>query len=296
MDEKVLEKYREAGEIAAKARDFGKGLIKEGTSYKKVVDKTEAKIRELGGEPAFPVNLSINDIGAHDTADVKDERTIKRGLVKLDVGVHVSGYIGDTAVTVPVDSDKGDMIKASEDALERALEMMKPGTRVSDVSSEIEKTIKDAGYNPIRNLTGHGLEKFNLHAKIEFPNVDTGTDYKLEEGDVFALEPFATDGAGKVKDSERTLIYMWERDVGVRSREGRKILNMAKKDFHKLPFAKRWLTQKVSMLRLNMALGQLTERNGLHEYPVLREVDGGDISQVEHTVIVKEKPEITTKL
>ncbi|MFP4232767.1 MAG: type II methionyl aminopeptidase [Candidatus Aenigmatarchaeota archaeon] len=296
MDEEVLRKYRRAGEIAAKAREFGKGLIEEGASYKKVVEETEERIRDLGGEIAFPVNLSVNEVGAHDTADINDDRKIEPGLVKLDVGVHVDGYIGDTAVTVPVNTERKELIKASRKALENGLDMIEPGRKVSEVSTKIEQTIKDFGYNPIRNLTGHGLEQYDLHAKIEFPNVETGIDYELKEGDVFALEPFATDGAGKVVESNRTLILMWKEDKSVRSREGRKILKMAKKDFHKLPFAKRWLTDKVSKLRLNMSLRQLTDRNALHEYPVLREVDNGTISQAEHTVIVKDQPEVTTEI
>ncbi len=294
MDKDTLEKYRKAGEIAAKARNFGKELIKERKSYLEVVEGTENKIRDLGGKPAFPVNLSINSIGAHDTAGINEEREIEDGLVKLDVGVHVDGFIGDTATTVPVNTDKDGIIEASKKSLEVAIKMMKPGTKVSDISAKIEETIKSHGYNPIRNLTGHGLERYNLHAKLSFPNVRTDIDYKLKEGDVFALEPFVTDGAGRVRDSNRAMILKYNDDVAVRSREGRKILRIAKNDFDGLPFAKRWLSDKVSRLRLNMALDQLVKRNGLHKYFVLKEADYGDIAQSEHTVIVGEKPEITT--
>ncbi|MFP4116352.1 MAG: type II methionyl aminopeptidase [Candidatus Aenigmatarchaeota archaeon] len=296
MDKKAMEKYKEAGKIAAKARKFGKELIEEGTSYKKIVEETEKKIRDLGGGIAFPVNLSVNEVGAHDTADVKEKRQIKKGLVKLDVGVHINGFIGDTAVTVPVGTNKEGMIEASEEALSNAIEMMKPGNEIGEISAEIEKTIRDHGYTPVRNLTGHGLGKFDLHAKLQFPNVKTDVDYELEKGDVFALEPFTTDGTGKVIESDRVLVYRWNKKKSVRSREGRKILKMAKKDFNKLPFAKRWLTEKVSKLKLNLALRQLTERNALYKYPVLKEAGGGDIAQAEHTVIVDEKPEVTTKI
>lgn len=296
MDKEILEKYKKAGRIAAKARKFGKELIEEGASYEKVVNETEEKIKELGGEIAFPTNLSVNEVGAHDTADVNDDRKIQPGLVKLDVGVHVDGYIGDTAVTVPVNTDKDKLLKASREALDKALGMIEPGVKISQVSSEIESTIKSFGYNPVRNLTGHGLEKYDLHAGTEFPNVETGINYELQEGDVFAIEPFATDGSGKVIESNRTLILKWKKDKSIRSRQGRKIMKMAKNDFNKLPFAKRWLTEKVSKLRLNMSLRQLTDRNALNKYPVLKEVDDGDISQAEHTVVVKEELEITTKL
>ncbi|MFB6216884.1 MAG: M24 family metallopeptidase, partial [Candidatus Aenigmatarchaeota archaeon] len=171
MDEEINERYRKAGNIAAKARDFGKSIIEKGASYEEIVDRTERKVRELGGELAFPVNLSVNDVGAHDTADINEERVVEGGLVKLDVGVHVDGWIGDTAVTVPVDSDKQDMIDAAREALDEAIDMMVPGNEVKNISSKIEQTIRDHGYNPVTNLTGHGLERYDLHAKLQFPNV-----------------------------------------------------------------------------------------------------------------------------
>ncbi len=296
MKDDILEKYREAGKIAAKAREHGKTFIKNSAAYTKVVEETEKKIMELGGKPAFPVNLSVNEVGAHDTADIKDGRVLDEGLVKLDVGVHIDGYIGDTATTISLDSGKEDMIMAVEEALDKAMKRMVPGERIKNISAEIEKTIKEFGYRPIRNLTGHGLGKYDLHAKMSFPNVKTDIDYKLKEGDVFALEPFATDGAGKVKDSSKALIYKYNKDAPVRSRDGRKILNMAKEEFKKLPFAKRWLEKQVSPLKLNIALRQLVGRNALREYHVLKEGDNGAVSQAEHTVIVGEKPEITTEL
>ncbi len=296
MEEEILKKYRKAGKIAAKARDFGKEMIDEGVSYEKVVDQTEKKIKELGGKLAFPVNLSMNEVGAHDTADINEKRNIEPGLIKIDVGVHIDGYIGDTATTVPVKTKNKELVEASEKALEKALDMIKPGIKISEISSRIESTIKDFGYNPIRNLTGHGLGQYDLHAKTKFPNIETELDYKLKEGDVFALEPFATDGAGKVIESNRTMIFKWNDEKPVRSREARKILKMAKGKFNKLPFSKRWLVNDISKLRLNMSLRQLESINALYKYPVLREAEGGIISQAEHTVIVGKDPEITTML
>ncbi|MFP4045545.1 MAG: type II methionyl aminopeptidase [Candidatus Aenigmatarchaeota archaeon] len=296
MDDEVLKKYRKAGRIAGKAREHGKKMLKKGTSYKEVVESTENRIRELGGEIAFPTNLSIGSAGAHDTADVNEERTLESGLAKIDVGVHVDGWIGDTATTVSLDGKDEEMIEAAEAGLEAAIGMMKPGNKVKDVSAKIEKAIRDHGYTPITNLTGHGLDKYDLHAKLQIPNVKNEINYELEKGDVFAIEPFATDGAGKVNEGNKTLIYCWQKDKSVRSRQGRKILKMAKNEYHKLPFAKRWLTEEISPLRLNMALRQLAERGALYKYPVLKEAEGGNVAQAEHTILVGEEPEILTKV
>lgn len=295
MNEEILKKYRKAGKIAKKAREFGKKLINPGESYLDVVNKTENKIKELGGEPAFPVNLSANEIGAHDTADINDKRKIKKGdLVKLDVGVHLDGYIADTALTVSLNSGKEKMIKAVEEALEKVLGKMKPNTKIKEISSIIESTIRKKEYNPVVNLTGHGLERYNLHAKVEIPNIKTDKDYSLKKGDVFAIEPFATDGRGKVKESNRTLIYRYLENKNIRLREGKKILDFAKKERMKLPFSRRWLKNEIGTLKLKMALKQLSQKNALYKYPVLKEIEGGDIAQAEHSVIVKEKPEVIT--
>ncbi|MFB6088301.1 MAG: type II methionyl aminopeptidase [Candidatus Aenigmatarchaeota archaeon] len=296
MDEEVLNKYKRAGEIAKEARKFGKGLIEPGNTYLDVVEGTESKIRELGGRLGFPTNLSVNDAGAHDTADINDRRKLEEGdIVKLDVGVHVDGYIADTAVTVSLLPEKEEMVEVANMALKNALNEMRPGNKILEVSEVIEDTIRENEYNPIVNLTGHGLERYELHARTQILNVRNQNNYVLKEGDVFAVEPFVTDGVGKVREGGRTLIYMYSQDKSVRMREGKKILNLAKEEYGGLPFSKRWLKEEISPLKINMALKQLTRKNALRGYPVLKEVGNGDIAQAEHTVIVKEKPLVTTR-
>jgi len=298
LEKSVLEKYKKAGKILKESLEYGSNLIKPGTKIIEVVEKIEEKIKSLGGEFAFPVNISINQNAAHDTADIDDNRIFKDGdLVKLDVGVHVDGYIADSAKTISINSGREDLIKASEKALSEALKIMIPGIHVSTVSEVIEETIKNYGSNPIINLTGHGLEKYNLHAKIEFPNVKTAINYQLKEGDVFAIEPFSTDGSGKVVETDKVFIYRYLTDKPVRFPESRKILLMAKEDFHGLPFTKRWIIQKMkglTPLKLNLILKQLVQNGSLYEYPVLREIKNGYVAQAEHTVIVMDKPLITT--
>lgn len=296
MNKEKIEKYRKAGKIAAKAREHGKKKLKKGASYSEVVESTENKIKDLGGDFAFPTNLSLGSTSAHDTAGINDTRKLDEGLAKLDVGVQVDGWIGDTATTVSLDGKNKDIIEASKAGLETAIETMKPGNKVKDISAKIESAIREHGCTPITNLTGHGLDQYNLHANLQFPNVKNELDYELKEGDVFAIEPFATDGKGKVNEGNKTLIYRWQKDKNVRSRQGRKILKMAKNKFNELPFSKRWLTDDISPLRLNTALRQLTKRGALYKYPVLKEMGDGNVAQSEHTIIVKEEPEITTKI
>ena len=297
MKKEVLDNYKKAGKINRECLEFGKTAIKPGVKVIDIVRQIEEKILKSGAGFAFPVNVSFNEIAAHDTADIGDTRVFSEGdLVKLDVGVQIDGYIADAAVTISLNSGKEELYQTAKKALTEGLRMMKPGTPVPDVSQAIEQTIRNAGFNPIINLTGHGLDQYQLHSRIEFPNVRTDIDYVLEEGDVFALEPFVTDGSGKVTDTEKTLIYMFVSDRPTRFPESRNILELAGNDFHGLPFTKRWVAQKVriSPVKLRLVLKQLEQINSLYAYPALKEVSGSYVAQAENTVVVGDNPTITT--
>jgi len=272
-------------------------MEKPGVRIIDVIKKIEKKINKSGAGFAFPVNVSLNDTAAHDTADVDDERVFSDGdMIKLDVGVQLDGYIADSAVTVSLNSGKEEFIKTAKAALAEALKLMTPGTEVSTISEAIEQTIRGRGLSPIKNLTGHGLDQYALHSRIEFPNIKTDIKYQLKENDVFAIEPFVTDGSGRVVETEKTLIYMFVFDKPVRFHESRKILELARDDFHNLPFTKRWIVDKINIspIKLNIILRQLEQINSLYGYPALREVAEGYVAQAEHTVIVRDNPIVTT--
>ncbi|MFQ6010278.1 MAG: type II methionyl aminopeptidase [Candidatus Aenigmatarchaeota archaeon] len=294
MEKEMLEKYKKAGEIAARALQYAKGLVKEGALIVEIVDRTEEKIGELGGQPAFPMNISINDIAAHYSPTADDRTAIKKeDYVKLDVGVHVDGYIGDNAITVRL-AGEDKLIECSRKMLEKALSMFVPGTTIAEVGAAVEETARGLGFNPVTNLTGHSLARYNLHAGHVIPNVKNNNSKFFEEGEVYAVEPFATSGAGAVKDSEPALIFRWIADKPSRMPEARKILELGKTSFSKLPFAKRWIN--LPRMKKEMALRQLTATGAIYPYKILKEVSGGAVSQAEHTVMVGEKPLITTKI
>jgi len=296
MEKEILKKYKKAGDIAAKARDFGKTLIKKDVLVLDVVEKIEKKIFELKGKPAFPVNISINDIAAHFHPPANDKTVIKEeDYVKIDVGVHIDGYIGDTATTTRI-AGKDKLIECSEKMLAKALPMFRPGTTIGEIGEAIENVAKMFGFNSVRNLTGHSLDRFDLHAGRNIPNIEVDSKYQLREDEVYAVEPFCTNGNGFVKDSGSPLIFRWIMDKPTRLIEGRKILEMAKINFDKLPFAKRWIQEKISPLKVELSLKELLSMNALYGYYPLREISGKPVAQAEHTVIVKEKPIITTRL
>jgi methionyl aminopeptidase len=281
MKDEILEKYREAGLIAAKIlRDSAKE-IRIGTPYLDIVESIEARVSDEGAALAFPLNLSLNEDAAHDTASPGDTRIFARGdVAKLDLGVQVDGYIADTATTIDLGINSL-LVEASEQALEAAISRIQPGVTVGDLGMAIQSAIESRGYRPISNLTGHGLDRYILHRSPTIPNVGINGGVMLEEGMVFAIEPFATTGSGHVTEKTRREIYSQISPKPVRTPAARAILEKIK-NRHGLPFARRWLNER----RMDLALPTLIRSQVLHVYPVLSDIPGSLVSQAEHTIIV----------
>jgi methionyl aminopeptidase len=281
MRDEILDKYREAGLIAAKILRDGAKEIRIGTPYQDIVESIESRVSEEGAALAFPLNLSLNEDAAHDTASPGDTRVFARGdVAKLDLGVHVDGYIADTAITIDLGVNSL-LVEASEQALDAAISRIKPGVTAGDLGMAIQSTIESRGYRPISNLTGHGLDRYILHRSPTIPNIGIKGGVILEEGMVFAIEPFATTGCGHVTEKTRREIYSQTSLKPVRIPAARAMLEKIR-DRHGLPFARRWLNEK----RMDLALPALIRSQVLHVYPVLSDIPGSLVSQAEHTIVV----------
>jgi methionyl aminopeptidase len=234
-------------------------------------------------------------VAAHSTPPSNDMRTVSpNDLVKIDIGVHVDGYIGDMAFTYCHEPSR--LIRCSERCLEAAIEIIKPGVSVSGIAKAIEDCVKKEGLGLIVNLTGHTLDRYVFHGQPSIPNIPGASSHRFREGDVIALEPFITASNGYVKDSGNVEIFRYLRDRPVRLAEARKILEMARDEYHELPFAKRWLCKRFSPLKVSLALRQLQDSGALESYPLLRETEGRPVAQSEHTIIVMDEPIVTTRL
>ncbi|MEF8878938.1 MAG: type II methionyl aminopeptidase [Candidatus Thermoplasmatota archaeon] len=301
MDDLVYDKIMKAGRIAGEAREFGLDLIKPGVSYHEVAEKIEQKIFDNNASLAFPANIAVNEKAAHYTPSTNDEHVFKKGdLVKIDVGAHVDGYIGDTAATVEVEANRyNSLIGASSTALENAIAMIKPELNLRDVGKKIEKTINKFGFKPIDNLTGHSMERYNLHSGVSIPNVTTSYGSEVEEDMVLAIEPFATDGKGHVNSGDGSNIYRVTESIRskmVRRRKYKLLYKKIRKKFNALPFSSRDFTKHFSDENENM-LKRLSFLGMLKHYPQLIEQEDGIVSQTEHTMIVTEDGcEVTTKI
>ncbi|HXW98975.1 MAG TPA: type II methionyl aminopeptidase [Methanomicrobiales archaeon] len=281
MKDEVLDSYVEAGKIASRILARSLPLVRPGASFLDVVEEVEGSVRSEGAGLAFPLNLSLNEAAAHDTASEGDERVFAPGdVAKMDLGVHLDGYIADTAVTVDL-GENAPLLQASRSALEKAISLVKPGVTTGELGAAIQGEIEAFGFRPVANLTGHGLGRFEQHTPPTVPNVRVQGGAVLREGMVFAIEPFATTGTGWVSDGPRVQIFQQTGDRPARLPEARRVLGQVR-DRHGLPFARRWLSGE----KLEIALSQLVRSGHLHAYPVLRDVPGSLVSQAEHTVIV----------
>ena len=287
MDIDKLEKWKEAGKLAHDALHFGKKLIEEGKSMLDITEKIENYVYDNGGKLAFPTNLAINNVGAHWTPSTKTTEKFQKGdLVKLDVGVHIDGYIGDNALTVEVGTEKyGKLIDTSREALNAAIEVAGPGINVGMIGYAVQTTIENRGYKPIANLTGHGIKRYNLHSGISVPNVKENGGAVLKPGDIIAIEPFVTDGAGRVGGKRNSNIYHVRQVRNIRDEKAAEMIDEIQHRYKGLPFAERWLHD----IQTNDATNSLTKlmRAGIISYyPVLDELGKGMVAQSEHTVLI----------
>ncbi|MCK5150490.1 MAG: type II methionyl aminopeptidase [Candidatus Thorarchaeota archaeon] len=287
-----------AGKISARVL---KEVAQEVTPGKKVIEictLAEKKIVEYGGRPAFPCNVSINNVAAHYTSPVGDASVLPAsGLVKIDLGAQIDGYLTDVAKTFDMDGTLEGFIAATDDALEEAINMMHPGTKLGDVGKTIEKIIKAYGIKPISNLSGHNMRKWILHAGKSVPNVKTRSPETIEVGEVYAVEPYATNGAGTVIDTE--LVYIFAntgRDVSLEGTSEKLRLHLHKK-YGPLPFATRWIGTTSSDIDLYKEIRELLKNKAIRGFPVQASRKGRPVSQSEHTVYVSEEgPVVLTRL
>lgn len=283
MDDEVKQDYIQAGEVIQLARERASEVAEPGTRFEEIAEEIEKLIRSEGLEPAFPVNLSVNEEAAHFTPPPGGDRVLgEDDLLKIDIGAHSGGHIADTALTVNPSGKHKEMIDTVEEVLKKALEFVEPGVKVEEFGTYVEKQVPDE-YNIVRNLTGHYLGRFNQHAGVSIPNVKNGSSHTFEKGDAFAIEPFITTGAGKVKDGKKGNIYKLETDHNVRGRHERKLLGEIK-EFRGLPFTSRWFSDFSG--RQKMALKKLVDSGVVHSYPVLKDIEDGMVVQAEHTVLV----------
>lgn len=303
MNQKDVESIIKAGEISKKVKAYAREIIKKGMPLVEIANKIDEKTFELGGKPAFPISLGIDDVAAHYTPS-HDDPTLAQGLLKVDIGIHVNGWTADSAFSIDLEDNEENkkIIEASEKALQNVEDLLKESFKNSkkittgEIGKTVQETISSFGLNPISNLSGHQIENLELHAGLTIPNVDNGSTNTLEKNSLYAIEPFATNGNGKVYDGKPSGIYALISDKNIRGPIAREVLNHIIENYQTLPFCSRWLVKEFGTKAL-IGLKQLETNGNLHSYAQLIESGHGKVSQAENTFFISKDGEVivTTK-
>ncbi len=290
VPEEELQKWQQAGKIAREIRLEIKKTLKEGMPIIDVCEKVEGMTRQKGAKPAFPCNVSINDVAAHYTSPIGDKEIIpEKAVVKVDIGVHVDGYIADTATTVCFDPEYDDMVDTAEQALAHAVEILRSGLSVARFGSEIQKSIKTRGYKPISNLTGHLIRRYIIHAGKSLPNSFNLSVARIKEGEIYGVEPFVTlrDATARVENIKQQCIFRFQKNKSIKNPYAKKMLSYIKKNFLTLPFTERWLTEFSSSDKYRSAFSELLKSKAVMGYPVFVEASKKTVAQAEYTILIE---------
>ena len=285
-----LDKLRRSGLITATAREACKKMVQAGVRLESVALEAESIIRDMGGEPAFPAQLSRNNIAAHYCSPPRDKTQAEAGdIIKMDMGTHVDGWVTDSATTIDLrDGDDSLLVKATEMALENAISVMKGGTSITEIGREIENTIKSMGFKPVYNLTGHGVARFCIHCQPSIPNYPDTRAASLRTGQMIACEPFACDGDGAIEEQGTAEVFMLLRSPN--ARDLKKLppdIADAVDKTQKLPFARRTLLRHLKTeKKVEQALKLLRKTRLIAEFPPLIEKPGVRVAQTEHTMVI----------
>jgi methionyl aminopeptidase len=290
-DEEALQKFQRSGKILRETREEMRSYVSEGMPIIEVCERTESLIREKGGKPAFPCNVSINEVAAHYTSPPGDKNTIPaNSVVKVDLGVHVDGYVTDTAFTVCFNPEYRTMVETAELALKAAIENIRADLSPGKLGGIIETTIRNRGFIPISNLTGHSVGRYLIHAGTSIPNVNQISLSKFKEGEVFAIEPFVTvpEADGVVDDAPQKTIFRLVKPKAAKTPQAKKLVEFMEANFRTLPFAERWLIGVIPQAQHAVAFKELLATKAVFGYAVFVETSGKPVAQAEHTVLIKE--------
>jgi methionyl aminopeptidase len=291
-DREELEKFRQSGKILRETREEVRTQVHENMLVVDVCEKVEDLIRVKGGKPAFPCNVSINEVAAHYTSPPGDTLRIPEGsTVKVDLGVQVDGYVTDTAFTVSFSSEGKSMAVTAELALKTVIENIHGGMALGKIGGLIETSIRNRGFRPISNLTGHSVGRYLIHAGISIPNVSQISLTKVKAGEIYAIEPFVTlpDAIGRVDDGTQITIYRLLKAKSMKTETAKKMLKHIEANFRTLPFAERWLNGAVTPKQHNDAFKELYNAKAIMGYPVFVEASKKPVAQAEHTVLIKDE-------
>ena len=296
-------------------RKYAQSYIRPGMTMLEICQKLEKKTLELvGTNPdwsnylengyGFPTGCSLNHVAAHYTPNYGDKTVLSYDdICKLDFGVHVNGRIVDCAFTIAFDPIFDPLIQATQEATNAGLKAAGIDVRLGEVGAVIQETIESFEFEdkktgkiipikPCRNLNGHSMEPYRIHAGQSVPIVKKSdfADEKMVEGGFYAIETFASTGKGYVVEdgecSHFMKVFDTNTNVPLRLKGAKELMRAIDKQFSTLPFCRRWLDD-MGQTRHLLALKHLVDNGLVQDYPPLVDVKGCFTSQMEHTVILR---------
>ena len=286
----ILDNYVLAGKIASTVRENARKKNHIGRTLFDICESIENEITLLGGNPAFPVNVSLNEIAAHYTAEPRDQTEVKdTDVLKIDLGVHIEGYIADTAVTISYNSKYDHLVNIAEITLSEVIKTVKVNTKSGEIGKTIENTIIHNGLKPIQNLSGHSLDQYIVHAGKSIPNIKTlGSSFSLVNDQAYAIEPFVTtrDGLGIVYEGKIKNIFSLISRKPTKDKDLDAFITNLWNRYKTLPFAIRWLVKDYDESNLRDMIDYLIKKKNIRSYPILVEGNDKVVSQAEHTFFI----------
>ncbi|KAF0988517.1 hypothetical protein HZS_5779, partial [Henneguya salminicola] len=283
----IYNDVRRAAEVHRQVRKYVMGFIQPGMTMIEICEKLENMSRTLIKENkleaglAFPTGCSLNNCAAHYTPNANDKTVLQyNDVCKIDFGTHVNGRIIDCAFTVAFNPMYDNLLKASREATETGIKAAGIDVRLCDVgeaiqevmeSYEVEINGKVHPIKSIRNLSGHKIEQYMIHAGKTVPIVRGGDAIKMEENEFYAIETFASTGKGYVNHEMETSHYM--KKFGVDSRhikqpKARALYNVIDSNFSTLAFCRRWL-DRIGQTKYLLSLKSLVDSGVVEDYPPL---------------------------
>ncbi|KAI9189038.1 Methionine aminopeptidase 2 [Blastocladiella emersonii ATCC 22665] len=303
--ERDLRNARRSAEVHREVRQYARAHIKPGMSMTEICEMIENGTRNLveakglDAGIAFPTGVSLNDCAAHWTPNAGDKTVLKyEDVLKVDFGVHVEGRIVDSAFTVHFDQKYDPLVDAVRDATNTGIREAGIDVRLSDIGAAIQETMesyevelngKTYQIKPIRNLSGHSIDPYRIHAGKSVPIVKGGDQTKMEEGEFYAIETFGSTGRGYVHEGDEVSHYMREWNAtgkNVRLPRARQLLGVINQNFGTLAFCRRYL-DRVGEQKYLMALKNLVDCGEVNPYPPLIDTTGSYTAQFEHTLVLR---------
>ncbi|ODM90611.1 Methionine aminopeptidase 2 [Orchesella cincta] len=301
LNEDTYQDIRRAAEAHRQTRTYIRDFIKPGMSMIQICEELEGTARKLINESglnaglAFPTGCSLNHVAAHYTPNAGDTTVIGvDDVCKIDFGTHVNGRIIDCAFTHTFNPKYDKLLEADRDWDQggwhrRPLCDIGAAIQETMESYEVEIDGKTYQVKAIRNLNGHSIDQYRIHAGKTVPIVKGGEATMMEEGEVYAIETFGSTGRGHVHDDMETSHYMKNFFVGhvpLRQAKSKALLSVINQNFGTLAFCRRWL-DRIGQSKYLLALKDLCEKGVIEAYPPLCDAKGCYTAQFEHTIMLR---------